>query len=93
MNIPILLSSYHLGNGRLSRDGQSGVYGCSVTGGKEQQTPKADSHTKNGDIPSDMQVKSQVTVTSLLDSMQKVEQTPVQKSVRTGRTDNDIVMA
>jgi hypothetical protein len=50
MNMPILLSSYHLGNGRLSRDGQSGVYCCTVTGRREQKTPRTDIHAKNGDI-------------------------------------------
>ena len=77
MKIPILLSSYHLGNGRLSRDDQSGVYCCTVTGRREQHTLKVNSHTKNGDIAScSTPVKSQVIVTSRLDSVQKVEQIP-----------------
>jgi hypothetical protein len=37
MKMPILLSSYHPGNGRESNDVQSGVYCCSVNGKNEQQ--------------------------------------------------------
>ncbi len=36
MKMPILLSSYHEGNGRESIEVQSGVYCCSVNGRREQ---------------------------------------------------------
>jgi hypothetical protein len=38
MKIPILLSSYHAGNGRESIDVQFAIYCCSVNGKREQQT-------------------------------------------------------
>lgn len=38
MKIPILLSSYHAGNGRESNDVQSGVYCCSVIDTWQKQT-------------------------------------------------------
>ncbi len=38
MKIPILLSSYHAGNGRESIDVQFAIYCCSVNGKRKQQT-------------------------------------------------------
>jgi hypothetical protein len=47
MNIPILLSSYHVGNGRLSNEAQSGVYCCLVKSIREQKIPIINIHAIN----------------------------------------------